>query len=266
MTEPAYRFLAPPAALAEVFAGIWSLQTLGSGEAETIAPDGCCEIILHRTASPLEQTGSGWTRQPPAFLYGPMCRALVLRQKGEMDVTGLRLHPWAAGALGPVPGQWRNRAVPLADILGAASQTLLDVARSCAALEAFSDAAAAILEPCLTIPPVQADVREHIEALAGGEARSIDDLAARAGTSSRTIGRRFERACGLTAGEVIRIQRFGRARAAIKAGAALSDAAADAGYADQAHMTRDFRRLAGATPRPVRDPAVFDVFYAASGE
>jgi AraC-like DNA-binding protein len=46
------------------------------------------------------------------------------------------------------------------------------------------------------------------------------------------------------------VLRFERARAALASGrhATLADVAAVAGYFDQAHMTRDWRDLAGCSP------------------
>ena len=44
------------------------------------------------------------------------------------------------------------------------------------------------------------------------------------------------------------IRRAERARALIAGGMGLGRVAADAGYADQAHMCRDFARLVGASP------------------
>ncbi|WP_291843558.1 helix-turn-helix domain-containing protein [Maricaulis sp.] len=262
MSEAAYQFRPAGDGLADRIEGVWFLSHAGDDAPQMIAPDGACEIILHRSEPPLEQRGNGWARQPEAFFYGPLNRALVLRQSGPMDVVGIRLHPWAAGALGANPSAWRNRAVPLGDILGdPATERLLGVARAASSPADFLDVAATDLDHALQAPLVQTGVRRLVEALQRVEASGLADLARLAGTSERTVGRRFERACGLTANDMVRIFRFHRAREAIKAGLPLTEVAADAGYADQAHMTRDFRRFAGITPVPARNPAAFDVFY-----
>jgi len=68
--------------------------------------------------------------------------------------------------------------------------------------------------------------------------------------SERQLLRRCTAALGYgpkTLGRILRFQRF-RALAAAREGAALVDLAADAGYADQAHLTRECVRLAGETP------------------
>ena len=40
-----------------------------------IAPDGCCEWIVHLADAPLAACGSGWRRQPREFLFGQLGRA-----------------------------------------------------------------------------------------------------------------------------------------------------------------------------------------------
>jgi hypothetical protein len=64
----------------------------------------------------------------------------------------------------------------------------------------------------------------------------------------RTVRRRFQATTGLRRGQVDRVRRARAAYALLTAGAGLAEAAAAAGFADQAHMTRELRRLAGATP------------------
>ena len=76
------------------------------------------------------------------------------------------------------------------------------------------------------------------------------ELARQAGLSERQLHRRCVPAFGYgpkTLDRILRLQRFlalGRA----EPGAGLARLAADAGYADQAHLGRDCRALAGATP------------------
>ena len=47
---------------------------------------------------------------------------------------------------------------------------------------------------------------------------------------------------------VARILRFRRALALVRGGADLAATAQDCGFADQPHLNREFRALAGATP------------------
>ncbi len=87
----------------------------------------------------------------------------------------------------------------------------------------------------------------------------VDQLAAAAGVSVRTLQRLFDRHVGVSPSWVIRRWRIIEAAEAAKLadgpGEASSDSwpgwaqlAAELGYADQAHLSRDFRRHLGFTP------------------
>jgi AraC-like DNA-binding protein len=103
---------------------------------------------------------------------------------------------------------------------------------------------------------VAARVRELIRASAGevstGGLRAAeltaDDLAAAAGCSRYAAYRAFTRAYGLAPSDYQRQLRVRAARRLLGAGVAPARAAAEAGFADQAHLTRWFRRYYGVTP------------------
>ena len=74
------------------------------------------------------------------------------------------------------------------------------------------------------------------------------DLAAAAGSSRYAAYRAFHSLTGLAPGEYQRQLRLRAARQALAGGTPPGQAAADAGFADQAHLTRWFRRCYGITP------------------
>ncbi|MBA2682547.1 MAG: helix-turn-helix domain-containing protein, partial [Ktedonobacteraceae bacterium] len=66
--------------------------------------------------------------------------------------------------------------------------------------------------------------------------------------SLRTVRRRFLFATGLTHKRLAQIERAHQATALLEQGTSLLDVAYQAGYADQAHMTRALKRFIGYTP------------------
>jgi len=82
-------------------------------------------------------------------------------------------------------------------------------------------------------------------ALAG---RPVAAIAAGTGLSERHLHRRCQFSFGYGPKTLSRIGRLDRALALARAGAPLSRAATDAGYADQPHFTREVRALAGVPP------------------
>lgn len=76
----------------------------------------------------------------------------------------------------------------------------------------------------------------------------VAELGDRVGMSRYHFIRVFHRATGLTPSAFLRQVRLSRARDLIASGGELADIAADTGFADQAHMTREFRKTYGFTP------------------
>jgi AraC-like DNA-binding protein len=83
----------------------------------------------------------------------------------------------------------------------------------------------------------------------GGAAR-VDALAKRLEWSRKHLAERFRAEIGLAPKAVARVVRFNRAIGIARRGGETgwADIAAACGYADQAHLAREFRELAGATP------------------
>jgi AraC-like DNA-binding protein len=92
-----------------------------------------------------------------------------------------------------------------------------------------------------------ARVREHLaeHACERTPAAVLEQIA---GIDRYTLARHFRRAYGTSPDRYRAMRRLAAARSAIAAGVPLARAAADAGFADQSHMTRQFIRAYGLTP------------------
>lgn len=75
----------------------------------------------------------------------------------------------------------------------------------------------------------------------------VQEVADEVGYSRRHLGALVRRECGLTPQEVRRVGRFERSRALLGR-VPLAEAAQRCGYADQAHLTREWVSLAGCPP------------------
>jgi AraC-like DNA-binding protein len=87
--------------------------------------------------------------------------------------------------------------------------------------------------------------------IAGLRDASVAGLAGEIGLSERQLHRRCRAAFGYgpkTLDRVLRLQRFLALGNSAHHRYGLARLAADAGYADQAHLTHDCRRLTGTTP------------------
>lgn len=94
----------------------------------------------------------------------------------------------------------------------------------------------------------------------GGGRLSIVDLARMHGVDDRTVRRDVVSATGLGPKELSMIVQFHRAVRLLRdIGLDPASAAAEAGYSDQAHMTRDFRKLGGFAPGQLPDVTLVSI-------
>jgi AraC-like DNA-binding protein len=90
-------------------------------------------------------------------------------------------------------------------------------------------------------------VREHLAAHAA-EPTPAAELERIAGLDRFAIARHFRRAFGTSPDRYRTMRRLELARRSLAEGLPLARAAADAGFADQSHLTRQFKRAFGLTP------------------
>ena len=69
--------------------------------------------------------------------------------------------------------------------------------------------------------------------------------------SPRSIQRRFLQATGLTQGSIRKIERARQATILLQQGVSILDTVEEAGYSDQAHLTRALKQLIGKTPTQI---------------
>lgn len=89
----------------------------------------------------------------------------------------------------------------------------------------------------------EAFIREHCE-----QPLTLEQLCAVADLSPSQLIRSFKRRYGFTPHAFVLDRRLQRARAHLRSGASIAEAAQWAGFADQAHLQRTFKRHLAATP------------------
>ena len=170
---------------------------------------------------------------------GPATSATVAPFAGH-SVTIVCLDPLAAGAwLGVPMAELTNQVFDLADI---------DKRRASEISTLFETVGVAGF-PSGPAAPSSGDDRVRFAAAALRAGRSVARIADRLELSQRQLERIFFDHTGLTPKRFAGVVRFRRAVFAAKGGQSLSQAASSAGYADQAHLTRESGRLTGQTPR-----------------
>jgi methylphosphotriester-DNA--protein-cysteine methyltransferase len=226
---------------------------------ERVVPDGCPELIVHLRDRFARQRGGRFVVQPRAFLAGTLTRPWLLRAGRRVLTLGVRFRPGAVTAVLPVsmPAA-TDRETRLEAIVGAAAARALSRALLAARSEAarFTAAERWLVERLAQARPRGEGARAAVRLLleARGAAR-IDDVARALGVSRRRLERSFRRELGIRPKLFARIARLNAVLAGLDAAerASAVDVALAAGYFDQAHLLRDFRGLAGRTPRASRE-------------
>ena len=190
-----------------------------------------------------------------AFVGGLSDRPILTEFVGAAGGVQVDFTPLGARrCLGLPMDELTNRVVALEDVLGPGAPLLAERLQEAPGwAERFALLDAALLRRLAAGPEPAPEVAWTFRRLAAARrpARRSAPLADEVGWSRRHLAARWRRDVGLGPKAVARILRFERAHRLVRAGRALADVAYECGYADQPHLNRDFRALAGATPREV---------------
>jgi AraC-like DNA-binding protein len=234
-----YREFAPSPPLHALIACRWAreLPDEHPGDSALVLPDGCVDLI--------------W-RDGKAVVAGLDRTAWRSRVRAGTEIVGIRLRPGVAGAVFGMPAsELVDVQVPLDEVLGPGASELSERLTGARDREAeyllLEGTVASAIGDASPDPLVLAATRRL-----GFPGSRVDELARALGISERQLRRRFHDAVGYGPKTLDRVLRFRRlvsqARAVLGGEVDLARLAADLGYADQAHMTRDCVRLTGMPP------------------
>lgn len=210
---------------------VWSRRTDGEAGESRIVPDACVDVIWHRQSGRL-------------FVAGPDTRAHVSRlAPGEF--VGVRFHTGRAPVgLGIPADALRDERVDLARLWPEADRLAGALASTGSTAQAQRVLVAAVgtgrrTDPDPAVPRLLRLARDGVR---------VGAMADAVGLTERQLHRRCLAAFGYGAKVLQRVLRFDEAMRLARGGAALADVAYAAGYADQAHLSREVRALAGVSP------------------
>ncbi|KJS55127.1 AraC family transcriptional regulator [Streptomyces rubellomurinus] len=187
---------------------------------------------------------------PRARVYGVDRSLFVRRLEGAGHVLGVRFLPGAfRGLAGHPVSDLADRSVPAADYFGPEvdrlNEELVDGAPDAGRVDAF-------LRPRLPAPdPLAEEAAALVDRITRSpDLRRVDELARESGLPVRRLQRLFAEYVGASPKWVLRRARLHEASQRAVSGGELDLAAlaAELGYADQAHLTRDFTAAVGISP------------------
>jgi AraC-like DNA-binding protein len=218
----------------------WSLTVSEPPARIRVVPDGQVDLVFDLDSG---EAHLGGTREEPMEVVHERATRLL----------GVTLLPGAAAAFFGVPvsalsADWQ----PLSSVIGAVAEQL--ASRLCESES--STARLALLEAFLLarlerVEPPDARVRRALREIDDSDGRiDMARLGRESGASPRNLSRLFQAWVGMSPKRFARIVRVQAAlrRLAEPAPPTLAALAAEIGFADQAHLAREIRAVAGAPP------------------
>lgn len=250
-----FREILPDSALRSHIQSYWEFDaTALDGEPfiHHVVPDGCISLVFLWTPTPSHSENQ--VAAPTLVLLGPRLTELQIPIHPGRKWWGIRFWPDAAGAI------FRTQAKLFKDQLGPAShfiptlsspierlfsgQTILE-----GALPALNTFWKEHIELSMPLDPI---VRACVKVIIHVEGQIVvSEIAHQLELSERQLTRRFQNAVGLMPKQFARIRRLRSSASAVleKSTPKWSRIAMELGYADQAHMTREFSELVGLSPK-----------------
>lgn len=237
---PYYRESRPSTDLAAVVACRWVrvVRVAGRRGPSSIIPDGCADIMAYDDA--------------PPHVAGPDAITRWTTLHEGTVITGIRLRPGAVRTiLGCDARDIVNGGASLSDLAPGAALLHVRLLTAATLLQRH-----ALLEDWVrgSLTHAASGDRAVIAAcrlIAADPRIELGTIARQFTWTARTMHRQFRAACGYGPKHLQRIMRIQAAIRAVHEAAPvrLAGVAAAAGYADQAHMSRDFRDITGFSPR-----------------
>jgi AraC-like DNA-binding protein len=207
----------PPEAWREVVACCWE-QRVQADRVQRVLPDGHADVLLYGSGE-VEVVGTYDHVSLPVLPSGTVIR-------------GIRLRPEAiASAFRLEASELRNLTVPGEDVIGTRAARRW---RDDQAVDAWVRSIEPDRRTAAAIELLQSD--------------SVERVAEHVGLSSRQLQRSILTNVGLAPKTLQRVMRMQRFLEHASRDGELAAASADAGYADQSHLTREVRALSGLTP------------------
>ena len=245
--------IAPPSDLAPCVQHYWyvqwDLRHEQPNNAETLPHPNCYLVFEHDLERPCDDICVFNRAEVSGVNTGKFSRVM----KGYGRVFGLKfkpggLHPFLHASVSTLT----DRVLPAAQVFGKSILQLAARLRRLEMLEAMTTATTEYFAAHAPAPDTQVDLSSKLVETIFGDPSilTVEALARCSGLSVRSLQRLFHVYVGVPPKWVIRRYRLHELLERLNSGDAFDGAevALDLGYADQAHLINDFRRLAVYTP------------------
>lgn len=232
----------------------WVRWASGQGFRQRVLSDPIIHLTFEEGSGPIHGFAT-----PALLVHGVVPAVFEVDLPAEGRVTGVAFQPGAlAAAVGLDAAELTGRVVAAREVFGDRIEELVDVLVSEPAEMVRRTSVSRWIIRNFDLGFLQEPsflaVRRATALLEGGDFTRVDDLAAAVHVSPRTLQRAYARLVGVTPLWAIRRRRLQRVAERLDRGDApdLAALAADLGFADQAHLSREFRNVIGRSPSAYR--------------
>jgi AraC-like DNA-binding protein len=244
MMNPVFEYseAPPPPELRDVVLSLWSFRATEHCPPtieHTVWPDGCASLgVVAIPGVP-----------PFALCIQPRADARVTTVHRGSRYWGIRFWPDTGSSILGVPAR-ALRDGPVSGAFAPAAARLVELCRNLSADAGWSALESWSLADVPRAPEVDPSVRAAIRHIVMTDGASrVSEVAAASGLGPRQLQRRFIHFTGLTMKAYARVRRLRAALARqLSVTEPLSRTAAERGYADHAHLAREFADLTGMAP------------------
>ena len=208
----------------------------------------CLNVI---TNGDVKICGTSGESLPRIFLTGPFTAPVRTFAFAPLNSLSIIFQPWLLQSWFDLDvGNMVNAIIDAAYVPRLTDSTMVDALKSATSQPSLLESALQILSVPQSDPGHEASIMANVLL----ETHSVSETALRYGIGVRQLERRFARNFGISPKEWLRVKRFEASLVKLANDReSLANVAADAGYTDQSHMTRDYRRATGLTPRQTKE-------------
>lgn len=239
----------PTSELAGVLRSVVGYQHDGLQPGEHLGMPSTTLTLVLSTDDPIDVAFAGRRRRYDVVVGGLHTSAATIHHGSRQRGVQLAIDPLASRALLGVPAaELAESVVDLDELWGRAAGRLHEAA----------GAASSVADQCATVTRMlrldeTGGVRTEVAnawrlVLRSGGRIGVQQLADTVGWSRRHLEQEWRRELGITPKQALRLRRFERSVALLRGRTDLAEAAAATGFADQPHLSRDWKALTGTSP------------------
>lgn len=241
----------PPEELQNSIKCFWyDKRDLGAQPASfEVLPDGSAEIIFHFGGGCNLLYKDRLLPIPSPFIMGLLDQPVHIHTRNRLEILGIRCFPWTVFDLLGLPSG--KEKVHIFEHPIAWLQPLLnEYIQAGKTTEALTLLEQYFLEMQSQVPVDSLLSKAGIALQKAKGILPVSQVAAAAHATIRTLERKFKQSSGYTVKDVSALMRFEQVRNQLwlKPDTGLAGLAAELGYTDQSHLSREFKRYSGVTP------------------